>query len=177
WSKQFTPQFAPVHDSPNHGTPLRFILDNPKVKAYFQTLDVDVHEGAALFHILDDGDGECTLEEFIGGILRCKGPARAIDQVAMMADLRQLDKKLSKLIQGLHDAQIVVINESGEMPRPISKSASNSQHSSTSMEVTKTQSRRRASEAAQSFLYKTSMLPKLKHAGTASLGAEETFVM
>ncbi|CAK9057053.1 unnamed protein product [Durusdinium trenchii] len=156
---------------------LTFILDNPKVKAYFQTLDVDVHEGAALFHILDDGDGECTLEEFIGGILRCKGPARAIDQVAMMADLRQLDKKLSKLIQGLHDAQIVVINESGEMPRPISKSASNSQHSSTSMEVTKTQSRRRASEAAQSFLYKTSMLPKLKHAGTASLGAEETFVM
>ena len=24
-------------------------------------------------------------QEFIGGILRCKGPARAIDQVAMMA--------------------------------------------------------------------------------------------
>ncbi|CAJ1336913.1 unnamed protein product, partial [Effrenium voratum] len=46
---------------------LTFILENPKVKAYFQTLDVDVHEGAALFHILDDGDGECTLEEFIGG--------------------------------------------------------------------------------------------------------------
>ena len=24
---------------------LRYIMDNPKVKAYFQTLDVDVHEG------------------------------------------------------------------------------------------------------------------------------------
>lgn len=97
---------------------LTYIMDNPKVKAYFQTLDVDVHEGAALFHILDDGDGECTLEEFIGGILRCKGPARAIDQVAMMADLRLLDKKLSKLIHALHDNSIIATLESGEF-KPI----------------------------------------------------------
>ena len=33
-------------------------LADPKVKAYFQTLDVDVQEGTALFHILDNGDGE-----------------------------------------------------------------------------------------------------------------------
>ncbi|CAJ1453675.1 unnamed protein product, partial [Effrenium voratum] len=86
---------------------LTFILENPKVKAYFQTLDVDVHEGAALFHILDDGDGECTLEEFIGGILRCRGPARAIDQVAMMADLKQLDKKISKIVKALVSANLL----------------------------------------------------------------------
>ncbi|CAJ1399224.1 unnamed protein product [Effrenium voratum] len=57
------------------------ILLNPKAIAYFQTLDVDVTESAALFSLLDNGDGEITLEEFIDGILRCKGPARAIDQV------------------------------------------------------------------------------------------------
>ena len=32
-----------------------------------------------------------TLDEFIDGIMRCKGPARAIDQVAMHAELKQLD--------------------------------------------------------------------------------------
>ena len=32
----------------------------PKVIAYLQTLDLDVHEGHALFHILDNGDGEAT---------------------------------------------------------------------------------------------------------------------
>lgn len=83
---------------------LSFILENPKVKAYFQTLDLDVHESAALFRILDDGDGECTLDEFIGGILRCKGPARAIDQVALQADMKQLDKKVSKILKALCDA-------------------------------------------------------------------------
>ncbi|CAE7218006.1 unnamed protein product [Symbiodinium natans] len=31
------------------------ILSNPKVAAYFQTLELDVHESRALFHILDNG--------------------------------------------------------------------------------------------------------------------------
>lgn len=73
------------------------ILANDKVAAYFQTLDLDVHEGRALFHLLDNGDGEVTLEEFIDGIMRCKGNARAIDQVAMHADLKQLNRKIAKL--------------------------------------------------------------------------------
>ena len=38
------------------------ILLNPKAIAYFQTLDVDVTESAALFSLLDNGDGEITLE-------------------------------------------------------------------------------------------------------------------
>eukprot|EP00913_Durusdinium_trenchii_P035650 g33360.t1 len=63
------------------------------VAAYFQTLDLDVHEGRALFHLLDNGDGEVTLDEFIDGIMRCKGHARAIDQVAMHADLKQLSRR------------------------------------------------------------------------------------
>eukprot|EP00439_Symbiodinium_sp_Y106_P015469 s4342_g2.t1 len=74
---------------------LRDILSRPEVAAYFQTLDLDVHESAALFHLLDNGDGEVTLDEFIDGILRCKGTARAIDQVAMHADLKQ-DAELYK---------------------------------------------------------------------------------
>mmetsp|Transcript_53073 Transcript_53073/g.95805 ORF Transcript_53073/g.95805 Transcript_53073/m.95805 type:complete len:163 (+) Transcript_53073:3-491(+) len=73
------------------------ILADPDVQTYFETLDLDVHEGAALFHLLDNGDGQVTLEEFISGIMRCKGPARAIDQLAMHAELKQLDAKVSKL--------------------------------------------------------------------------------
>eukprot|EP00438_Fugacium_kawagutii_P012504 Skav212712 [mRNA] locus=scaffold113:236765:243904:- [translate_table: standard] len=44
---------------------------------------------------------EVTLEEFIDGIMRCKGPARAIDQVAMHAELKQLDAKVTKLFRKL----------------------------------------------------------------------------
>mmetsp|Transcript_3724 Transcript_3724/g.6693 ORF Transcript_3724/g.6693 Transcript_3724/m.6693 type:complete len:81 (-) Transcript_3724:355-597(-) len=37
------------------------------------------------------------MEEVVDGILRCKGPARALDQVAIHADLKQLDSKLTKM--------------------------------------------------------------------------------
>jgi len=83
------------------------ILSNPKVAAYFQTLELDVHESRALFHILDNGDGEVTREEFIDGILRCKGGARAIDQIQMHADLRQLDKKVVKLVKSLQKSDVI----------------------------------------------------------------------
>ncbi|CAJ1415029.1 unnamed protein product [Effrenium voratum] len=140
---------------------LTFILENPKVKAYFQTLDVDVHEGAALFHILDDGDGECTLEEFIGGILRCRGPARAIDQVAMMADLKQLDKKISKIVKALVSANL--LTDSGPASRAIGANNSCEVSEGGGLPHDESTKRRRASEAAQTFLYRTSMLQKGKH--------------
>ena len=40
------------------------ILTSPKALAYLQTLDVDVTESAALFSLLDNGDGEITQEDF-----------------------------------------------------------------------------------------------------------------
>jgi len=85
---------------------LNEMLENPRVKAYFETLDLAVHEGTALFHILDNGDGEVTLEEFIDGILRCKGPARAIDQVAMQAELKTMDQKVTALLQWVQEGKV-----------------------------------------------------------------------
>ena len=67
------------------------------VHAYLETLGLDVKESAALFHLLDDGDGEVTREEFINGIMHCKGEARAIDQVIMHAELKQLAKRMEGL--------------------------------------------------------------------------------
>ncbi|CAE7226035.1 Cacna1i [Symbiodinium sp. CCMP2592] len=96
---------------------LRDILSRPEVAAYFQTLDLDVHESAALFHLLDNGDGEVTLDEFIDGIMRCKGTARAIDQVAMHADLKQVEKKLNKLIRMMRDAELYKSKSQASMKR------------------------------------------------------------
>ena len=94
---------------------LNQVFQDPKVKAYFQTLDVDVHEGTELFYILDNGDGEVTLDEFINGILRCKGQARAIDQLAMHADVRQLTKKILRLERTLNPLGVVC--PSASIPR------------------------------------------------------------
>ena len=72
---------------------LAHVLSLPDVHAHLSTLDVDVKETAALFHLLDDGDGQVTRDEFINGIIHCKGQARAIDQVIMQSELRQLAKR------------------------------------------------------------------------------------
>lgn len=73
------------------------ITSMPNVHAYLETLGLDVKESAALFHLLDDGDGEVTREEFINGIMHCKGEARAIDQVIMHAELKLVTKRLEGL--------------------------------------------------------------------------------
>jgi len=100
-------------DSAHNGTiteqQLAEILAIPKAAAYFQTLDVDVLEGAALFRILDNGDGRITHEEFVDGILRCKGPARAMEQVAMRSELRQMDAKFTKLIRALERSAVITM--------------------------------------------------------------------
>eukprot|EP00435_Cladocopium_sp_Y103_P009886 s3202_g2.t1 len=83
------------------------ILSHPKVEAYFQTLDIDVQESANLFHIIDNGDGEVTLDEFIDGIMRCKGQARAVDQVAMRFEVAKLDTKITELIVALRVAGVI----------------------------------------------------------------------
>lgn len=44
---------------------------------------------------------QVTLDEFVDGILRCRGPARALDQVAMRADLKNLDVKVNALVHFL----------------------------------------------------------------------------
>ena len=60
-------------------------------------IHLELQESAALFHLLDDGDGEVTREEFINGIMHCKGEARAIDQVIMHAELKLVTKRLEGL--------------------------------------------------------------------------------
>mmetsp|Transcript_35329 Transcript_35329/g.100626 ORF Transcript_35329/g.100626 Transcript_35329/m.100626 type:complete len:290 (+) Transcript_35329:469-1338(+) len=55
-------------------------LSKPKVRAYFQALDLDVSQAHELFGLLDvDGSGWITAEEFVDGVLRLKGQARSID--------------------------------------------------------------------------------------------------
>jgi hypothetical protein len=78
------------------------VLSNPKVKSWLQVLELDIHDAKGLFHVLDDGDGVVTFEEFLSGLLRLKGQARTMDVVdimhrsqEMMRLLLSMDKKLN----------------------------------------------------------------------------------
>lgn len=73
------------------------MLANPDVKAYLSVLDLEVHETKTLFHLLDGGDGQITYAEFIEGILRMKGQARAIDVICVQRDLSRLTDSVSAI--------------------------------------------------------------------------------
>jgi Ca2+-binding EF-hand superfamily protein len=55
-------------------------LHDDKVKAYFQTLELDISQAHVLFMLLDtDQNNEVAIDEFVDGCMRLKGQARSID--------------------------------------------------------------------------------------------------
>merc|ERR1712113_438988 len=72
-------------------------LRDPRVKTYLATLELDAHETKNLFHMLDDGDGEVTAEEFVQGAIRLKGVARSQDVVSIMHDFNRLNKRIEEM--------------------------------------------------------------------------------
>lgn len=55
-------------------------LEKPKVRSYFEALDLDLSQAHVLFDLLDtDQSGSVTVEEFIEGCVRLRGHARSID--------------------------------------------------------------------------------------------------
>lgn len=84
------------------------LLESPTMLQYLSVLGVEVHEVESLFDLLDDGDGLITMAEFEKGLVRLRGPATAIDVVAMMHDtfvIQEQNRTLLKAISNLESAQ------------------------------------------------------------------------
>jgi len=74
------------------------MMADPDVKAVFSALELEVHEGMAIFQLLAAGDDEITYDEFITGVSRLKGQARAVDMIALQIDAQ-------KMLKALHDLE------------------------------------------------------------------------
>merc|ERR1719382_1543406 len=69
-------------------------LESEEVREFFRSIDVDVCEARWLFDMLDhDGSGTVDFQEFLAGCLRLQGPAKAIDLVLVMRELRECLEK------------------------------------------------------------------------------------
>jgi len=60
------------------------MCENPQITSWLTVLGLEMYEVQGLFDLLDDGDGRVAYQEFVGGCLRLKGNARAIDSVLVM---------------------------------------------------------------------------------------------
>lgn len=77
------------------------LCQDPTINSYMTSLDVDVADGSHLFKLLDDGDGNLTHEEFISGMMRFKGAAKAIDVIYLQREVEWLQQELLRLTDKL----------------------------------------------------------------------------
>jgi hypothetical protein len=76
------------------------ICRNPDAQVYLRMLEIDISNAEGLFHMLDvKMVGEITFEDFLKGLMRLKGGARAVDMVAMMRTQDQLLTDLERVAQ------------------------------------------------------------------------------
>eukprot|EP00930_Biecheleria_cincta_P071484 TRINITY_DN58994_c0_g1_i1.p1 TRINITY_DN58994_c0_g1~~TRINITY_DN58994_c0_g1_i1.p1 ORF type:complete len:696 (+),score=132.23 TRINITY_DN58994_c0_g1_i1:144-2231(+) len=95
------------HDRSGHLTWDEFeaYLENDEVKAYFQTLELDVSEAHVLFKLLAGDDEEVSIEEFCDGCMRLKGKARSIDVNLL---IYQTEKMIDKTVEAMETSQLAM---------------------------------------------------------------------
>merc|ERR1712196_558686 len=63
---------------------LKSMLKDPVAAAVFQSLEMNISQAEGVFELIDDGDSKLSFDEFLTGILRLKGSAKAIDLVTVL---------------------------------------------------------------------------------------------
>lgn len=75
-----------------------FLLENPKLQVWMGQLEIETTDLVGLFQMLDDGDGEISLEEFEAGIMRMKGYARSFDLNKIEREMQKMQTKVDLLL-------------------------------------------------------------------------------
>ena len=76
----------------------RSAIRQPEVERKLKLIELPVADAEELFAILDhDGSGELSVEEFIGGCIRLKGPAKSKDLLSVQVSIQALAERLETL--------------------------------------------------------------------------------
>merc|ERR1712113_44653 len=75
----------------------RQLFRNEQVTRWLQELDLEIHEVSSFFQLIDNGDGLVTFDEFISGVLRFRGHARAVDTATLLHENKRIRNILRKL--------------------------------------------------------------------------------
>jgi hypothetical protein len=79
------------------------VIHDHRVLTWLAALDLDIEQCEGMFSLLDGGDGKISFQEFVKGVQRLKGEAKAIDLIMMMsrqAELITSVAKLTRLVEG-----------------------------------------------------------------------------
>jgi len=73
------------------------LLDADVTKSWAAAMEIDTDEIETLFKFLDNGDGEVSLDEFMNGIPKMRGPAKSSDVMHLVAFSNRMEQKMSSL--------------------------------------------------------------------------------
>merc|ERR1740121_540705 len=75
-------------------------MAEPRVKAFFQALELDTSQAHKLFELLDvDGDNQVSIEEFQAGCMRLRGTARNVDLNVVLLNTQRLSSQITSLVK------------------------------------------------------------------------------
>lgn len=75
------------------------LKQNPKVRAWFQRLQIDISDAEKLFNMLDtDDSGTVDIDEFVSSVLELKGQATTMDIKSLSCECRKLYHKVDSCI-------------------------------------------------------------------------------
>jgi len=89
-----------------HLAELASLMDDLRMKTYFEVLGIETHDIEKLFALLDSNqDGTVSMDEFLSGCIRLKGNARSIDMHSVLKDLNHIKRALHLVLthQGLEN--------------------------------------------------------------------------
>merc|ERR1719215_854331 len=100
----------------------RTYLQDRKVKAYFQSMDLDVSQAHVLFELLDsDGSDQVELQEFLDGCMRLKGNAKSIDLNKLILMNRRCNEAMMGFLPKA-EARIQALEDMLGVPSPRTES-------------------------------------------------------
>jgi len=108
-------------DGDNEVTKAEFnqALERPDVVTYLHEVGVDVRQAGNLFDILDyDDSGALDASEFLEGVLKARGEAKAKDVLAVQCDMWRSEKKL---MQDLASLKSVASHEYKALEKEVSQ--------------------------------------------------------
>lgn len=90
----------------------RIQLESKEMDDYFKAVDLSRSEAKDLFKLLDiDHSGAISIEEFVKGCLRLRGPARSVDLLALVYDFQSRNSQFQECL-AVMDSNILRLAES-----------------------------------------------------------------
>jgi len=85
-------------------------MQDPGVQAYFQALELQVHEAWSLFKLIDtEGTNELNITDFVEGCLRMRGTAKSLEVNEMLYQNRWMMDRMVDFMQGIEEVTEMMI--------------------------------------------------------------------